>query len=95
MTSYWSAEETGDPVYADDRLFYKVEVWTKKRVTAMIYAGNDLDMARRIFQDFAEQRPYARLTIRQRTRVLDRWPQYRKLWAIINWTRRVPKLSVG
>ena len=41
----WSDEETHDPLYADDRNFYKVELWTKdeQRVLHMLYAGNDLD----------------------------------------------------
>ena len=26
----WSDEETQDPLYADDRNFYKVEKWTKE-----------------------------------------------------------------
>jgi hypothetical protein len=25
----WSDEETNDPLYADDRNFYKVELWTR------------------------------------------------------------------
>ena len=92
MTLYWSAEETGDPVYADDRLFYKVEVWREKRVASMIYAGNDLHKARKIFEDFAEQRPYAHLTIRQRTRVLDRWPKYMRLFVFGNWSAALRRL---
>ena len=27
MTDDWSSEETNDPLYADDRNFYKVELW--------------------------------------------------------------------
>ena len=29
MTDDWSDEETNDPLYADDRNFYKVEKWTR------------------------------------------------------------------
>jgi hypothetical protein len=50
--SDWSEEETDDPVYADRRNFYKVEKWSRDwlRVELMLYAGNDLDKARRIFE---------------------------------------------
>jgi len=43
--SAWSDEETADPLYADDRNFYKVELWTKDRlhVLRLLYAGNNLD----------------------------------------------------
>jgi hypothetical protein len=47
----WSSEETDDPVYADRRNFYKVEKWSKDgmRVVELLFAGTDLDKARRIF----------------------------------------------
>ena len=35
----------------------------------MLYAGNDLDMARRVFERTIRARPRIRLTIRQRARV--------------------------
>jgi hypothetical protein len=37
----WSNEETDDPLYADDRNFYKVELWTmaQRRVLRILYAG--------------------------------------------------------
>jgi hypothetical protein len=75
--SDWSDEETGDPLYADDRNFYKVELWTKdgQRVLRMLYAGNNLDKARTILANYIRIRPRARITIRQRTRVLDQWPR--------------------
>jgi hypothetical protein len=43
--SDWSNEETDDSLYADDRNFYKVELWTmdQQRVLRMLYAGNNLD----------------------------------------------------
>jgi hypothetical protein len=41
----------------------------------MLYAGNDLDKARRIFERTVKHRPRIRLTIRQRTRMLDQWPR--------------------
>jgi hypothetical protein len=50
----WSAEETDDPLYADRRNFYKVEKWSKdgQWVEEMLFAGNSLDKARRIFERF-------------------------------------------
>jgi hypothetical protein len=72
-----SDEETDDPLYADDRNFYKVEAWSRDgmRIDALLYAGNDLDKAREIFVVTVKHRPIIRLTIRQRTRVLDQWPR--------------------
>jgi len=68
----WSTEETTDPLYADERNFYKVEKWSKDgcAIAALLYAGNDLDKAREIFAAAVRRRPRIRLTIRQRTRVL-------------------------
>jgi hypothetical protein len=42
----------------------------------MLYAGNSLDKARRIFERTAKHRLRVRLTIRQRMRVLDEWPRH-------------------
>ena len=71
----WSDEETTEPLIADHRNYYKVEKWTKAgRVERMLYAGNNLDYARMIFDRAIKHRPRIRLTIRQRTRVIDRWP---------------------
>jgi hypothetical protein len=69
-------EETADPLVADDRNFYKVEKWTKDRtkVDRMLYAGNSLAKAQEVFAAAIEHRPRIRLTIRQRTQVIDRWP---------------------
>jgi hypothetical protein len=73
--SDWSAEETNNPLLADDRNFYKVEKWSKddQRVERMLWAGNS--KAQAIFNAEIRRRPRIRLTIRQRTRVLQRWPQ--------------------
>jgi hypothetical protein len=70
----WSDEETDNPLYADRRNFYKVEKWCRDglRVELMLYAGNSLEKARRIFERTTKYRPRIRMTIRQRTRVLDR-----------------------
>ena len=69
--SDWSDEETDDPLDADRRNFYKVEVW----VELMLYAGNSLGRARAMFESTIRRRPRTRLTIRQRTRVLEEWPR--------------------
>jgi hypothetical protein len=42
----------------------------------MLYAGNNLDKARRIFERTHKHRPRIKLTIRQRMRVLDEWPRH-------------------
>ena len=72
----WSDEQTDDPLYADDRNFYKVEAWSRdgRRIDALLYAGNSLDKAREIFVTTVKHRPRIKLTIRQRTRVLQHWP---------------------
>jgi hypothetical protein len=76
MADEWSHEETDDPLVADALNFYKVEKWTKdgSKVDRLLYAGNDLDKARELFREAIKHRPRIRLTIRQRTRVLDQWP---------------------
>jgi hypothetical protein len=70
-------EETDNPLRADDRNFYKVEKWTKdgSKIERLLYAGNNLDKARELFAEAVEHRPRIRLTIRQRTRVLEQWPE--------------------
>jgi hypothetical protein len=54
----WSDEETDDPVYADRRNFYKVEKWSQDglRIELVLYAGNSLDKARRIFERTVKHR---------------------------------------
>jgi hypothetical protein len=56
---------------------YKVENWTKDgaQIEHILYAGDNLDKAREIFTAVIKHRPGIRLTIRQRTRVLDKWPR--------------------
>ena len=70
-------EETDDPLVADRRNFFKVELWTRDslRIERLLFAGNSLDKARAAFAAFARKRPRARLTIRQRTRVLQQCPR--------------------
>ena len=69
MPNDWSHEETNDPLHADRRNFYKVEKWSRdgQRVNEMLFAGNSLAKAQRIFERFIKRRPRSRLTIRQRT----------------------------
>jgi hypothetical protein len=70
-------EETADPLVADARNFYKVEKWTRDgtKVDSLLYAGNSLGRARAAFESAIKHRPRIMLTIRQRTRVLDQYPQ--------------------
>ncbi len=77
MSGRWSDAETIDPLYADERNFYKVELWTAddQHIIDLIYAGNNLERARKIFAELIGKRPQAHLTIRQRIRVLDKWPK--------------------
>jgi hypothetical protein len=60
----------------DMRDFCKVEKWTKdgSKVDRMLWAGSSLEKAREIFEIAIKHRPRIRLTIRQRTRVLQHWP---------------------
>ena len=55
----WPPEETDDPLYADRRSFYKVEKWSKDglRIEELLFAGNSLAEARRIFDRFIQRRP--------------------------------------
>jgi thiamine monophosphate kinase len=69
-------QETDSPTYADDHNFYKVEKWTRNgtKVGSLLYAGNNLGRARAVFERSIKHRRRIRLTIRQRTRLLDQWP---------------------
>jgi hypothetical protein len=75
--SNWSDEETDEPLIADHRNYCKVEKWTKdgSKVDRMLYAGSNLDKAREVFAEAIYHRPRIRLTIRQRTRLLEEWPR--------------------
>jgi hypothetical protein len=68
-----SDEETNEPLLADHRNFCKVEKWTRDgaRVERMLYAGSHLDKAREVFAAAIYHRPRIRLTIRQRSHVLE------------------------
>jgi hypothetical protein len=69
-------EETDDPTHADRRNFYKVEQWSRdeQRVTELLFAGSSLDKAKRVFERITKHRPRIRLTMRQRTRVVQQHP---------------------
>jgi hypothetical protein len=71
----WSQDETDDPNYADQRNFYKVERWTRDglHITDLLYAGNDLEKAREIFNAAKKLRPGRPYTIRQGVRALANW----------------------
>jgi hypothetical protein len=55
----WSDEETDNRHYADRRNFYKVEKWSRDglQVELMVYAGNNLEKARGVFERTTKQRP--------------------------------------
>jgi hypothetical protein len=57
--SHWSDEQTDDPRYADQRDFCKLEKWTKDgtKVDRLLYAGNNLEKARRLIADAIKHRP--------------------------------------
>jgi hypothetical protein len=69
-------EETDDPLVADQRNFFKVELWTRDglHIERLLFAGNSLDKAHERFAAYGKRRPRARLTIRQRSRVVAEWP---------------------
>ena len=52
-------EETDDPLVADQRNFFKVELWTKdsQHVERLLFAGNSLDKAREMFAAYGRRRP--------------------------------------
>jgi hypothetical protein len=76
MNDIFGPQETDDPDTADQRNFYKVEKWTADdlRSERMLYAGNRIDRARRTFNDAVTADPAGRYYIRQRARVLAKWP---------------------
>ena len=76
LSDDWSDQETDNPLRADKRNFYKLEKWTKDgaKIDRMLYAGNNLDKARKLFAEAIKHRPRIRLTIRRRTRVPQQWP---------------------
>jgi hypothetical protein len=77
MMSDQPDEETDEPLIANDRNYFKVEKWTRdgSKVERMLYAGNSLLRAESVFKAAIKHRPRIRLTIRQRSRVLQQWPK--------------------
>jgi hypothetical protein len=77
MNGAWSDEETDNSVVADECNFYKLEKWTRDgtSVDRLLYAGNNLEKARKLFAEAVKHRPRVPLTILQRMRVLDEWPR--------------------
>jgi hypothetical protein len=47
-------------------------------VVDLVFAGTSLYKARRIFDRMTKRRPRIKLTLRQRTRVLQQWPPQQK-----------------
>ena len=66
----------GPCLTANERNFFKVELWTKddQRVERLLHAGNRIDAARAVFNAAIKHRPGGRYTIRQRCRVVEKWP---------------------
>ena len=56
-------------------MFYKVEQWSRDgmHVERLLYAGNSLAKAEDSFARAVRHRPRIRLTLRQRTRVLQQY----------------------
>jgi hypothetical protein len=65
----WSDEPTNNVIGRE------VETKDGKQVDRLLYASNNLDKARQIFTTAIKHRPRIRLTIRQRTQVLEQWPR--------------------
>jgi hypothetical protein len=63
MTDCSQHETTSDPLIADKRNFYKVEKWTKdgSAVDSLLFAGSNLDKARKVFQEEIKHGPRIRL----------------------------------
>jgi len=70
------AAETTDPLYADQRNFYKVELWNGdgRDMARILYAGDRITIAAAAFDVAVKHRPRGRYTLRQRARVLRKWP---------------------
>jgi hypothetical protein len=67
-------EETDDPLVADRRHFFKVELWTGdgRHVERLLLAGNNLDKARALCAAYGKRRPRARLAAQPRG--VAKWP---------------------
>jgi hypothetical protein len=67
-------QETTDLNDAWWRNFYMVEKWKGSSPVALIYGGNRLGKAQAAFAAVVKKRPRARYTLRQKARVLQKWP---------------------
>jgi len=74
----WAEEET-DKIYADDRNFYKLEKWTKdgSKIDSLSLRRQQSRKGAHPSREGhqASTQNNIRLTIRQRTRVLDQYPK--------------------
>jgi hypothetical protein len=69
-------EDTTDPAMINEQNNDKDDLWTAEgHIEQMIYAGTTLDHARDLFGQIPPARRSVRQTSRQRTRVLQCWPQ--------------------
>jgi hypothetical protein len=77
MPDPFGPQETDNPVYSDERNFYKVERWSDddQHIEVLLYAGNRLDRARQMLNQLVTTDPAGRYTIRQRARILAKWPE--------------------
>jgi hypothetical protein len=68
-------DETDDPLVADWRYFFKVELWTRTgRHIERLLSPATASTRRALFAVYGRRRPRARLNIRQRSPVLEEWP---------------------
>jgi hypothetical protein len=72
----FAAETTTDADYANQRNFFKVELWTKddQRSPGCCTPATAFDEARAVFNAAVKHRPSGRYTIRQWYRVVEQWP---------------------
>jgi hypothetical protein len=69
-------DETDNPQTADQRGYFKVELWSKhdERVAELLWAGNNLETARERLAAAIRHRPRGRYKIRQGGLVVSMWP---------------------
>ena len=77
MSAQPSGYGANDPVLADARNFYKIKKWTKDgtKVDCTLFASSSLDRVREVFIEAIKHWPRIRLTLRQKTQVLEQWPK--------------------
>jgi hypothetical protein len=75
MLDDWSHEEAADPLHADRRNFYKVEKWSGHcQHIEVLFAGNNLDKAKRLFEQLIAKRSRSRLRSGGELGSLGEWP---------------------